>query len=308
MLDYPNSETVVFIDKAEFGKFAENELKPLVEKLPTAVKISQIEDGEISFEGLASEGKEIDIEKLYAEISEAINGDNLEIQIPWKKLPAVVDVDINLEEMGIVELIGEAKTDYTGSPTSRLHNIGVAAKKLNGYIIPPDEKFSFIGGLGPVTKNAGYINGMVIVKGEIEPEIGGGVCQVSTTIFRSALKAGLPITQQTPHSLKIEYYYPPGLDATIYPGQHDLQFVNNTGNPILMQTFVKDATLQINFYGKSDGRKTQLAGPFYPNGNPIKDIAKAGLKMYWMREITQPNSEEVVEEKYAASYKIAPAH
>lgn len=300
-------ETVILVKKAEFSDFVKKELAPLVEKLPTAVKISQTSDGKILFEGSASDGREVDIDKLYEAVNAAMAGGSKEIQIPFKKLPAPVAVDAALEKLGITELIGESLTDYTGSPANRQHNIKVAAEKLNGYIIPPDGEFSFVNILGPVTQNTGYINGLVIKKGEIEPEIGGGVCQVSTTIFRSALDAGLPITQQAPHSMKVTYYAPPGLDATIYPGQHDLRWKNNTGNSILIQTYIEGATIRINLYGKNDGRSAEIVGPFYPNGDPIRNLDKAGLRMYWIRNVVAANGEKTTE-KYSASYKLMPKH
>jgi vancomycin resistance protein YoaR len=307
LLNSPDSETVIFLKQAEFSDFVKSELGRLVEKLPKAVKISQTTDGKIIFEGIATDGREVDIEKLYASVSEALNGGNREIQIPFKKLPAPVNVDSALQKLGIVELIGESTTDYTGSPEDRKHNIQNAADKINGYLLAPGKEFSFVNILGPITQGTGYINGLVIKKGEIEPEIGGGVCQVSTTIFRSALDAALPITEQAPHSMKVTYYNPPGLDATIYPGQQDLKFKNDTGNTILIQTFVEGATLQINLYGKSDSREAEIVGPFYPDGSPVRNLDKAGMKMYWLRNLSQANGEKTTE-KYSASYKLMPKH
>ena len=307
LLYSPDSETVVILNKAAFADFVKSELAPLVDKLPTAVKIAQTTDGKIIFEGIAMDGREVDIDKLYEAANAVLSEGSREIQIPFKKLPAPVTVDAALEKLGITELVGGSITNYTGSPENRKYNIQVAANKLNGYIIPPDGEFSFVNILGPVTQNTGYISGLVIKKGEIEPEIGGGVCQVSTTIFRSALDAGLPITQQTPHSMKITYYDPPGLDATIYPGQHDLRFKNDTGNNLLIQTYIQDATLRINLYGKNDGREAEMVGPFYPDGNPVRNLDKAGLRMYWLRNSIANNGEKTTE-KYSASYKLMPKH
>ncbi|MFH0776693.1 MAG: VanW family protein, partial [Patescibacteria group bacterium] len=198
-------------------------------------------------------------------------------------------------------------TNYAGSPANRQYNIRVAAAKLNGRIILPDEKFSFVKNLGTITLASGYRQELIIKNGDIIPEVGGGVCQVSTTFFRTALATGLPITRQRPHSFKVLYYDPPGLDATIYPGSADLEFLNDTGAPLLVQTAVEGTTLRVNFFGTSDGRAVKMAGPFYPNGDPVTNLRLAGLKMFWTREVDKKNG-EVISEKYNASYRIMPLH
>jgi vancomycin resistance protein YoaR len=289
---------------SELEKFIQHELAPLVTQLPQGVKIFTNTEGKIEFEGLAYDGQEINREELFVQVNEILNTDEREVWIPFKKLSAPVSVPEILEEQGIKELIGSAETDYTGSSSNRSYNIQVAAKKLNGQIIEPEENFSFVNNLGPINYSAGYRSGWVIKKGEVVLEVGGGVCQVSTTFFRVALDTGLPITEQKAHSLKVAYYSPPGLDATIYPGQVDLKFKNDTGYPILIQAAVlDDIRLRVNFFGMSDGRQIKIEGPFYPNGDPIQNLAKAGLRMFWTREIIYSDDRDMVEEKYSTVYR-----
>ncbi|MFH1375067.1 MAG: VanW family protein [Patescibacteria group bacterium] len=302
-----NGDLSIFLKKEAFEYFVEHELNPLVAELPHDVQIGQTIEGVIEFEGVAKSGQTVDTAELQDRIIAALESDSREIWIPFRALPAPVKSTRELADLGINELIGEAVTAYTGSPANRQHNISVAAVNLSGLLIAPEEEFSFIGSLGPVTSGQGYKRELIIKEGDVTPEIGGGVCQVSTTFFRTALDTGLPITRYQPHTLKVHYYDPPGLDATVYPGQADLRFINDTGQHILIQAVVEGASLRVNFFGTADGRDVKLAGPFYPNGDPVTDLRRAGLRMFWTRKIVAANGEEK-EERYNATYKLMPEH
>lgn len=282
----------IYIKYDEFKKFTDRELGAELAEMSYGVAISQNLENKVIFDGIAKSGRIIDLPKLYENVNQALASGQKEIWIPFKKLVAPVTVSQDLKNYGITELIGEALTNYKGSPQNRQHNIRVAAEILNGQFIEPGEDFSFIAALGPVVSATGYRSELVIKEGDVVPEIGGGVCQVSTTFFRTVLDAGLPVTAQKPHTLKVSYYNPPGLDATVYPGSADLRFINDTGKPILIQTHIEGTTLRVNFYGTADGRKVELAGPFYPNGEPIKDLRKAGMAMYWTRKVVSKSGEE----------------
>lgn len=302
-----NGKLHLFLKPDEINKFVEKELNLLVGELPHDTAITQNLGGKIEFEGVAKNGRTVIAEKLFERISAALESGEREVEIPFQILPAPVRVTDELRANGIEELVGEAITNYTGSPANRQHNIRVAAEQLNGKLIPIGKSFSFVENLGLVTESNGYRRELVIKEGDIVPEIGGGVCQVSTTFFRTALDAGLPITRQKPHSMKVSYYNPPGLDATVYPGSADLEFLNDTGHDLLIQTAVEGTQLRVNFFGTSDGRSVKMSGPFYPNGNPVTNLNHAGMKMFWLREVLEVNGEKI-EERYDAAYKIMPAH
>ncbi|MFH1545990.1 MAG: VanW family protein [Patescibacteria group bacterium] len=302
-----NGEIKVFLRRDSIDKFVEKELNPLLAELPRDVSISQNFAGRIEFEGVAKSGRTVDAEELFTRISAAIESGNSEVEIPLRILAAPVKATDELRDLGIRELVGEAITTYEGSPANRQHNIRIAADKLSGIFIPPGEEFSFVGSLGAVTTSTGYLRELIIKEGDVVPEIGGGVCQVSTTFFRTALATGLPITRQKPHSLKVHYYFPPGLDATVYPGSADLKFLNDTGHHLLVQAEVEETKLRVNFFGTNDGRSVKLTGPFYPNGDPITDLWLAGMKMFWTRKIIPAEGNEIVE-KYSAAYRLMPAH
>jgi len=298
-----DNQPIIFLRRAEIEKFVQEELNPLVADLPHGVKISQTIDGNIEFDGIAKNGRLVDATKLFKKIERALTEETRDILIPFRQIAAPVKITKQLAQLGITELIGESVTNYAGSPRNRQYNIRVAADKLNGKIIASGKEFSFIRTLGPILYSTGYRDELVIKKGDVIPEVGGGVCQVSTTFFRTALAAGLPITAQKPHTLKVHYYDPPGLDATIYPGSADLRFLNDTGYPILIQAVVENTSLHVNFFGYPDGRYVKLVGPFFPNGEPITNLARSGLRMFWERKITTAANKEITE-RYNSFYRL----
>lgn len=159
-----------------------------------------------------------------------------------------------LRDRGIVEVIGVGVSDFTGSSERRLQNILISLERYDGVIIPQGEAFSFNDRLGEVTEAAGYAWERTILNGESAWGIGGGICQVSTNLFRAALNAGLPILERRAHSYVIDKYEPTGLDATIYKGQQDLQFTNDTPGDILIRVVRRDNHLAVFFFGTRDRR------------------------------------------------------
>jgi vancomycin resistance protein YoaR len=182
--------------------------------------------------------------------------------------PAIATEDA--PSLGIVELIGEGVTSFAGSSAARVQNIGVGAAQFDGLLIPPGETFSFNHYLGDVTAEQGYEESIIIWGNTTRADVGGGLCQVSSTAFRAAFWAGLPITERWPHAFRVSYYEPPlGMDATIYSPSVDLKWVNDTGHHILIHTHVDEAnhTLAFRFYGTNPGRTVEMDGPH--ESNPV---------------------------------------
>jgi len=180
--------------------------------------------------------------------------------IASKALPKIILKQTN--KLGINSLIGQGTSNFAGSPNNRIHNIKTGSSKFNGLILNPDEEFSFnnlLGGSGP---EQGFLPELVIKKNKLVPEYGGGLCQVSTTFFRSAVNSGLKITQRTAHAFPVVYYNPQGFDATVYEPRPDLRFINNTSAHLLIETVVKGTRLTFNFYGTDDGQKVKIKGPY----------------------------------------------
>lgn len=170
---------------------------------------------------------------------------------------------------GIRERIGIATTTFTGSPPNRIANIKNGVKFLSGILIEPGAEFSTIQALGKIDNTTGYLPELVIKENRTIPEYGGGLCQVSTTLFRAVMNAGLPITQRQNHSYRVPYYerdgegrtIGPGLDATIYSPSPDFRFKNDTGNTMLLSGYVHGDKVTFEFYGTNDGRRSSIEGP-----------------------------------------------
>ncbi len=174
-------------------------------------------------------------------------------------------------ELGIIENLGTGYSDFSVSDFARNFNIRAALTKIDGLRIAPGETFSLLEHLSPFTKQNGYVKGLVIQGNEILPEIGGGMCQISTTLFRAAMNSGLEIVERTNHSLWLHWYddqrsHTPGTDATIYDTNGgkdtDFKFLNNTQDYIKIHIRVdKAGHLNIDLIGTKDGRKGMIYEP-----------------------------------------------
>ncbi len=183
--------------------------------------------------------------------------------------------DFENNQYGIREFLSRGISDFSGSAAGRIHNIKLAASRINGSLIAPGEEFSFNRQLGDVSASTGYQSAYVIENGKTVLGDGGGVCQVSTTTFRAALNAGLKITTRSPHAYRVGYYeklgFKPGLDAAIYYPSLDLRFVNNTPKYILISAYVSGTRLIFDLYGTSDGRDVKISEPVVSNLRPAPE-------------------------------------
>ena len=204
-------------------------------------------------------GEKVEVDDLVGDIRQALEGGDNNIDIPTVVTRPDVTGD-NLDKLGIKELVSTGWTDFSGSPSNRIHNIDVGAARFNGVLIKPGEDFSFDDTLGNVDASTGYLPELVILKDKTVPEYGGGLCQVSTTAFRAALNAGLPILERAAHAYPVGYYKPYGVDATIYLPSPDLIFKNDTPGYILIQTRILDNKLYFDFYGTKKPGSIKFAG------------------------------------------------
>lgn len=199
---------------------------------------------------------------------------------------AVSTEDAN--DLGITEPLGTGTSSYRGSPANRIKNIRNGVRILNGLLIAPGETFTAVKALAPFTLENGYLPELVIKGDKIIPELGGGLCQIGTTTFRTALNTGLPIVERRNHSIVVSYYNDqsnglPGTDATIYEPAPDLKFTNDTGHYLMLQAEMLEDTKDLRFtlWGTSDGRKGSYTPPvvhrWIPTG-PQKDIPSPDLK------------------------------
>jgi vancomycin resistance protein YoaR len=159
------------------------------------------------------------------------------------------------QALGITGTVGSFETFY-GGVANRVHNVQLVAHLVDHKFIAPGETFSFNGTTGERSAAKGFLEAPVIVNGELQTGLGGGVCQVSTTVFNAAYEAGLPITSRTNHALYISHY-PLGRDATVdYPGV-DLKFVNDTKHWLLLRTYVGSSSLTVALYGTPQHRRVE---------------------------------------------------
>jgi len=176
--------------------------------------------------------------------------------------PVIKTADVN--SLGIKELVGRGVSSFKGSISSRIHNINLASSRLNGLLIPPEEVFSFNQALGDVSRSTGYQEAYIIKDGRTVLGDGGGVCQVSTTLFRAALDTGLPIIERKAHAYRVSYYEQGssvGLDATVFSPTADLKIKNDTPAYLLIQTYFDQKNYRLTFeiYGASDGRSVSIS-------------------------------------------------
>jgi len=227
-------------------------------------------------------GKKIKGEDFINEIIQVIG--SFENEISDRKIilkDEVIKPEITLaaaNEFGIEELIGEGKSNYSHSIPERIHNVILGASKFNGILISKNKVFSFNEALGDVSSLTGYKPAYIIKDGKTVLGDGGGICQVSTTFFRAALNAGLPIIERHAHAYRVGYYEndnKPGFDATVFGPTVDLRVKNDTPTDILVETETDQDNnlLYFRFYGKKDDRKVELSTPvLYDVQPPPPDV------------------------------------
>ena len=181
------------------------------------------------------------------------------------------------QAMGITGLVGAYQTFY-GGIANRIHNVQLVARLIDDHYIAPGAEFSFNDTTGERNEDKGFREAPVIINGELETGLGGGVCQVSTTAFNAAFEAGLSITERTNHALYISHY-PQGRDATVNYPDLDLKFENDTGHWLWLRTYVSSSSLTVALYGTPQNRRVEAeVSPLVETGAPkVKNIADPNM-------------------------------
>jgi vancomycin resistance protein YoaR len=286
----PNKLAELLAIKAEHGKMTV-EIDPdrvarAVEKLAQLVDTGSAEPrvafrgGKLKITQPGQTGWRLDQPAAVAAISQALRQPKRELALPVHELTPQVTAK-TLPSLGIGELVGEGRSSFDGSADYRITNIKAGAARINGVLIPPGSEFSFNTQLGEVDDSNGFVKGYAVIGQRTQLEWGGGVCQDSTTVFRAAFWAGLPITERHAHPFYISWYddfsFPnesgPGLDATIYTGVADLKFMNDTGHWLLMEAVADEAAqvLSVRLYGTKPNRSVSVRGPDVGNVVPPPD-------------------------------------
>lgn len=309
----------------------EDEYGNLVEKLRDAFEQSPV-NAAINIEGERvkeftpeQDGLLIEYESFKKVLAVNLNESHgSEIEIPMVVTKPKVSMD-EINDLGIKTLIGVGTSKFHGSIPNRVFNLNLAASRVNGIVIPPGEEFSFNKTVGSIDRASGYKSAYVISAGRTVLGDGGGVCQVSTTLFRAAMNAGLPIVERKAHAYRVHYYEEdtgPGFDATVYSPSVDFKFKNDTPGHILIQSSVdtKNMAMKFEFYGTDDGRVATISAARISNQSPppsamyqddptlktgvVKQVdwAAWGARSEFDYVVTR-NGEEIGRRKFVSSYK-----
>lgn len=266
---------------APYGEFYDENVSNVAKNVSTSIERDPqnpkfvFENGKVSEFQPALDGIKLDTDQFKVDLTNTIinlesgNQKELNVDIPViKTLPEVSTEKVN--NLGIKELIGRGTSTFFHSIPGRVHNVALAASRINGTLIKPGETFSFNSTLGDVSAFTGYQQAYIISEGKTILGDGGGVCQVSSTLFRAVLDAGLPINERTAHAYRVGYYEQgssPGFDATVYSPSPDFKFTNDTDNYILIEanTDTKNYSLVFELYGTKDGRTVSISKPVVTN-------------------------------------------
>ena len=219
-------------------------------------------------------GRKLDVDASVRKIDETLISGEHSVGLAFETITPEVTDESTGEALGIVELVEERSTYFYGSDAARIQNIKTAASEFHGLLVPPGATFSMADALGNISLENGYAEALIIYGGQTIQGVGGGVCQVSTTLFRTAFFAGFPIVERHPHAYRVGYYEMEyggsknsdwaGFDATVYVPVVDFKFTNDTDYWLLMETYVYgNNTLTWKFYSTDDGRTVdwETTGP-----------------------------------------------
>jgi vancomycin resistance protein YoaR len=270
-------------------------LRPFID-MPTQDAKFVLENNRVKEFQASQSGLKLNIDKTFDDLDTVFRERNYNPAELAKTITVSADIiepnvalsDVN--NLGIMEVLGTGFSTFKDSHTNRIKNIANAVKRLNGVLIKPGEEFSANKFAGPYTKEEGFLSEMVIKGKKITPEVGGGMCQIGTTLFRTAMNSGMPISERRNHSLVVGYYADPvngnpGTDATLYEPNVDFKFVNDTGGYLLLQTSIDYAKQQLVFtlWGKSDGRMGSYTHPivskWIPAGEPQEVVVAPTPKL-----------------------------
>lgn len=244
-----------------------NDLKPFIDRQPANARfIFNDETGVLEPISASAVGRVVDIEASILAINDALlRGEHTVSLVVKEEQPAVADTGTGTD-LGVTELIATQTSYFYGSSEARIQNIQAASASFHGLLVAPGETFSMGNYMADVSLENGFAEALIIYGGRTIKGVGGGVCQVSTTLFRTVFFAGFPIVERIPHAYRVSYYEMnasgnvdsslAGLDATVYFPLVDFKFVNDTPYWLLMETYVDVGARKITWkiYSTSDGR------------------------------------------------------
>jgi vancomycin resistance protein YoaR len=317
--------------------FSDEKLSKIIKPIQNQLEIKPVdalfnfENGKVVTFRFSQDGKTVDTQKLKDQVLHSLfsslladTPQTIHIKIPLKTLQPEI-TDDKAGKMGIKEEIATGTSLFQHSIENRIYNISLAAARINGTLIAPGETFSFAKTVGDISVDTGYRQAYVIENGKTVLGDGGGVCQVSTTLFRAALNAGLPIVERHPHAYRVGYYEQnsgPGIDAAVYVPSVDMKFKNDTGHYILIQSYVDLQSQQLTFslYGTKDNREVVVNQPIVTSETPAPetkyqddptlpkgelkqvDFSAAGANVYFTRQVKK-DGKIYLSDKFVSNYR-----
>lgn len=266
-----------------------------INKKPVNAKVEMVSSGKFKVTNDVK-GYRLQSDQLKDAILDSINGElgeNINIKAPIEELTAAVTADKLAQ---IDTKISTFTTNYQTSSVERAYNIELSTKAINGTVLMPGDTFSFNDIVGERTAARGYREAPVIIGNKIESGLGGGICQVSSTLYNAILKTGLKSTQRVHHTLPSSYV-PLGLDATVDWGNIDYRFKNTFEHPIFIEGYVRDRNLYFNLYSKSD-----LTVRTYNITNEVYETVNATVKT--IDDPNLPVGQTVIEQKALNGFKV----
>lgn len=267
-IDPAQLETTLF--SSEPPRIDRDLLRPILEGWRSQIDIAPRDarlkfntgSGTVSITQTSQWGRQLNIDATAEAIEQAVAAGATEAALVLNTQQPRVDMN-RIPEMGIRELVASGTSYFQGSSAARVRNIEVAAEKFEGVVIPPDRLFSFNQIVEDVSSANGFEDSLIIWGDRTAVGVGGGVCQVSTTVFRAAYFGGMPIVERYNHGYEVSWYGEPGLDATIYTPNVDFKFRNDTGAYLLIDPEINynEGSITFNFYGTKPDREVIVGDP-----------------------------------------------
>jgi vancomycin resistance protein YoaR len=282
------TDSVATLDQTALQSVAD-EIAPQYYVAPLDAQLAW-QNGGLTVTAPSQTGRQLDDATFIGRLKTALTSKDRTVELPITIAQPAVSED-NIASLGITQLIGRGTSNWGISPVDRIHNIMTGISHFKSVLVPPGTNFSFNKILGNVDASTGYLPELSILADKTVPEFGGGLCQVSTTAWRAALNAGLPIVSRTNHAYPVSYYYPIGTDATIYLPYPDMSWKNNTGHYILIQAYTQKNNVFFDYYGTlPQGEQVTFARNASMSG-AVNDVVKLPNYVY---DVKPDGSEDTI--------------
>jgi vancomycin resistance protein YoaR len=275
-------QVTLAVDEKGLADWLRAEFTDKVNRAPVDAQVAWKDGRGLYATSESADGQTMKAGEFASRVAASFLGDHEMVDIPTVVTKPRVDQN-NLEALKIDSLIGRGDSNYDGSSDSRSVNIGVGVNLLSGTMVAPGEEFSFNGAIGEITAEKGYVESSVVVAERVGKDVGGGICQVSTTVFRAALRAGMSIGEWHPHTYRIQGYehdgWGPGFDASILQlgddpeNWADLTFTNTTDGYILIQSWTAYPHVIVEIYGHDQGWTTEFTNQWVSDPIPAPETA-----------------------------------